>query len=51
VISRVAKEVVESDEAQELAAKTGSVIKWTPADEAAAYADVFYNRISDLLGN
>jgi tripartite-type tricarboxylate transporter receptor subunit TctC len=51
VISRIAKEVVESEKAQELAAKTGSVIKWTPADEAAAYADVFYDRISDLLGN
>ena len=51
VISRIAKEVVESDEAQELAARTGSVVKWTPADEAAAYADVFYDRISDLLGN
>ena len=51
VISRIAKEVVESDEAQELAARTGSVVKWTPADEAAAYADVFYGRISDLLGN
>ncbi len=51
VISRIAKKVVESEEAQELAARTGSVIKWTPADEAAAYADVFYDRISDLLGN
>lgn len=51
VISRIAKEVVESDEAQELAARTGSVVQWTPADEAAAYADVFYDRISDLLGN
>ncbi|MEL7098479.1 MAG: tripartite tricarboxylate transporter substrate binding protein [Pseudomonadota bacterium] len=51
LISRIAKDVVESEEAQELAARTGSVVKWTPADEAAAYADVFYDRISDLLGN
>jgi len=51
VITRIAKEVVESEEAQELAARTGAVVSWTPADEAAAYADVFYDRISDLLGN
>lgn len=51
VITRIAKEVVESDEAQELAARTGSVIKWTPADETAAYAAAFYDRISELLGN
>lgn len=51
VITRIAKEVVESEEAQELAARTGSVVSWTPADEAAAYSDVFYDRISDLLGN
>lgn len=51
VISRIAKEVVESEEAQELAANAGAVIKWTPADEADAYADVFYDRIEDLLGN
>ncbi|MEL7465076.1 MAG: tripartite tricarboxylate transporter substrate binding protein [Pseudomonadota bacterium] len=51
VISRIAKEVVESDEAQELAARTGSVVKWTPADDAAAYADVFYDRVVTLLGN
>lgn len=50
VISRIAKEVVESDEAQELASRVGAVVAWTPADEAAAYADVFYGRVLQLLG-
>lgn len=51
VISRIAKEVVESEEAQELAARTGSVVQWTPADDAAAYATVFYDRVVNLLDN
>ncbi len=51
VISRIAKEVVESDEAQELAARTGSVVQWTTAEDAAAYAEVFYDRVVNLLGN
>ena len=50
VISRIAKEVVEGEEAQELASRVGAVVAWTPADDAAAYADVFYERVLNLLG-
>ena len=49
VISAVAKAVVESDEAQELAANTGAVVQWMPADEAEVFADEFYDRFESLL--
>ncbi|PLS21006.1 tripartite tricarboxylate transporter substrate binding protein [Neptunicoccus cionae] len=51
VISRIAREVVESDEAQELASRIGAVVQWVPANEAAAYADAYYDRVVNLLGN
>ena len=50
VISRVAKRVVQSSEAQEIAANSGAVIKWMPADEAAEFASTFYGRFEALLG-
>jgi len=49
VISRVAKAVVESDEAQALAANTGAVVRWLPAAEAEVFADEFYDRFEALL--
>lgn len=49
VLSRIAKAVVESDEAQELAANTGAVVRWLPADESAAYVAEFYDRFEALL--
>ena len=49
VISAIAKRVVESPEAQEIAANVGAVVQWMPADEAAAFADAFYGRFEDLL--
>lgn len=50
VISRIAKEVVEGEEAQELAKRVGAVVAWTPAEDAAAYSVIFYDRVLDLLG-
>lgn len=49
VISRIAKAVVESEEAQAIAANAGAVVQWMPADEAAAFADAFYDRFENLL--
>lgn len=51
VIARIAKEVVESDEAQEVAARVGAVVQWMPKDEAEGFIDDFYNRFNTLLGN
>ena len=49
VISRIARAVVESPEAQEVAANAGAVVQWMPADEAAQFAEAFYNRFESLL--
>jgi len=51
VITRIAKEVVESDEAQAVAARVGAVVQWMPKDEAEVFIDDFYNRFNSLLGN
>lgn len=51
VIARIAKEVVESDEAQEIAARVGAVVQWMPKEEADVFIDNFYNRFNSLLGN
>ena len=49
VISRIAKEVVLSDEAQQIGANAGAVVQWMPADEAAEFANAFYDRFENLL--
>lgn len=49
VISRIAKAVVESEEAQDVGAKVGAVVQWMPTDEANAFIDDFYNRFVSLL--
>ncbi|MDE0210092.1 MAG: tripartite tricarboxylate transporter substrate binding protein, partial [Boseongicola sp.] len=49
VISRIARAVVESPEAQEIAANAGAVVQWMPADEAAQFAEAFYTRFENLL--
>ena len=49
VIARIAKEVVESDEAQEIGARVGAVVQWMPKDEADVFIDSFYNRFVNLL--
>ena len=50
VISRIAKGVVESDEAQAIAANTGAVVQWMPTEEAVPFMNSFYDRFVDLLG-
>lgn len=49
VIARIAKEVVESDEAQEIGSRVGAVVQWMPKDEADVFIDNFYNRFVNLL--
>lgn len=49
VLIRVAKEVVESDEAQEIGARVGAVVQWMPKDESDVFIDNFYNRFVNLL--
>ena len=49
VISAIAKRVVESDEAQAMAANTGAVVQWVPAAEASAFVDTFYSRFESLI--
>lgn len=49
VISRIAKAVVESEEAQEVGAKVGAVVQWMPTDQANVFIDDFYNRFVALL--
>ena len=51
VISRIAKAVVEGEEAQAIAANVGAVVQWMPADEAVTFMNNFYDRFVDLLGN
>ncbi len=51
VISRIAKAVLEGEEAQELGARVGAVVQWMPKDEAEAFIDDFYNRFVSLLSN
>lgn len=48
-ISAIARRVVESPEAQEIAANVGAVVQWMPADEAMVFADAFYDRFENLL--
>ena len=50
VISRIAKEVVEGDEAQAIAANTGAVVHWMPHEDAVPFMNNFYDRFVDLLG-
>ena len=49
VISRIAKAVVESQEAQDIAANTGAVVQWMPPEEAVPFMDSFYDRFVELL--
>jgi len=49
VIARIAQEVVESDEAQEVGARVGAVVQWMPRDEAVDFIDGFYNNFESLL--
>ena len=51
VISRIAREVVESDEAQALAANTGAVVQWMGPEEAVPFMNNFYDRFVALLGS
>ena len=51
VISRIAKEVVESDEAQALAANTGAVVQWMGPEDAVPFMNNFYDRFVALLGS
>ncbi len=50
VISRIAKKVVESDEAQKIAANTGAVVMWMPPEKAVPFMNNFYDRFKELLG-
>ena len=51
VISRIAKQVVESDEARAIAANTGAVVQWMPPEEAVPFMNSFYDRFVELLGS
>lgn len=50
VVSRIAKEVVESEKAQDVGANVGAVVQWMPAEEAVDFIDDFYNQFESLLG-
>ena len=50
VITGIAIDVVNSDEAQAIAANTGAVVSWMPVEKAVPFIDSFYNRYKSLLG-